>query len=140
VNVLFDTNVVIDFLLDREPHVDAATALVARVERGTLRGYLCATTITTVFYLTEKQLGSNSAHAAVKQLLGLFEVAPVSRIVLESALDAKFHDFEDAVIHQAAKGVQADCIVTRNGKDFKQATLPVHTPAELEALLVSISE
>ena len=56
-NVLFDTNVILDLLLEREPFVRDAQALVSRVERGEIVGLLCATTVTTLHYLLCKSLG-----------------------------------------------------------------------------------
>jgi len=51
VNVLFDTNVILDVLLEREPFVDAASKLFALVDNGRITGSICATTVTTVFYV-----------------------------------------------------------------------------------------
>ncbi len=133
--VLFDTNVVLDLLLARQPHVETAAALVARVERGELTGCLCATTVTTIFYLASKAVGAEAARAQLKLLLGLFEVAPVNRSVLDGALASGFADFEDAVLHEAAVLWGAECLVSRNGRDFRRARLPVYAPGELEAVL-----
>ncbi len=133
--VLFDTNVVLDLLLARQPHVETAAALVARVERGELTGCLCATTVTTIYCLASKAVGAEAARAQVKLLLGLFEVAPVNRAVLDGALAAGFSDFEDAVLHEAAVLWGADCLVSRNGRDFRKARMPVYGPGELEAAL-----
>jgi hypothetical protein len=44
VKILFDTNVVLDVVLDRQPFRDIAAKLVARVERKDLVGVLGATT------------------------------------------------------------------------------------------------
>lgn len=135
--VLFDTNVVLDLLLDREPHAEWAASLISRVERGELIGYLGATTITTVFYLATKVTGAKAAREQIEKLLGLFEVAPVHRGVLEAALTAGFSDFEDAVLYEAGRCAGAQCIVTRNVKDFARAVVPVYLPVELEAALRS---
>jgi predicted RNA binding protein YcfA (HicA-like mRNA interferase family)/predicted nucleic acid-binding protein len=105
--VLFDTDVVLDLLLDRQPFSAPAADLFSRVERGELRGYLCATTVTTVHYLAAKVIGTRRARAEVRRLLTLFEVAPVSRPILEAALAGAFADFEDAVIYEAARHVDA---------------------------------
>jgi len=134
VNVLFDTNVILDLLLDRKPHVEVAALLVARVERGELTGYVCATTITTIFYLATKVVGIDAAKIQIKKILELFDVALVNQSVLKAGLSSGFSDFEDAVLYEAAKYAKVDCIVTRNIKDFKRATLPVYLPCELEAM------
>lgn len=38
--------------------------------------------------------------------------------------------FVDALQYATALRAEADCIVTRNGKDFAFAALPVYTPDE----------
>lgn len=43
--------------------------------------------------------------------------------------------YEDAVLHAAAQNVRADCIVTRNVRDFRLATLKVYAPDELLAVM-----
>lgn len=61
--VLFDTNVILYLLLDREPFSDAASYLLSKVERSEIIGYVCATTITTIHYLATKALGAEAASA-----------------------------------------------------------------------------
>jgi predicted nucleic acid-binding protein len=133
--VLVDTNVVLDVLLDREPHVAASAEILSRVESGSFSGWLCATTITTLSYLLTKAVGSEKALADVRQILSLFEIAPVNRPVLEGAVALGFKDFEDAVLHEAARQIDANAIVTRNLDDFEHAALPVYTPEELAEIL-----
>lgn len=137
--ILLDTNIVLDVLMDRMPFADTATDLFSKVEDGTIIGYLCGTTITTIFYLAAKAVGAPRAREEIKKLLSLFEVAPVNRPVLESALGADFSDFEDAVIHEAACHVGADAIVTRNQKDFRKSGISVYSPEELVKILASTS-
>ena len=135
--ILLDTNIVLDVLMDRMPFSDTAAELFSKVEAGAIIGYLCGTTITTVYYLASKILGAARAQEEIKKLLSLFEVAPVNRLVLESALVVDFHDFEDAVIHEAACHVGADAIITRNLKDFKKSRISVYTSDELVRILNS---
>jgi predicted nucleic acid-binding protein len=136
--VLFDTNVVLDVLLDRDPFAGDAANLFACAERGELDAFLCATTITTIHYLASKALGADQARILVKKLLSLFEIAPVNRSVLESAEDLDFTDFEDAVLHEAARHAGVQAIVTRDPKGFAQASLAVHTPDLLLKALKSL--
>ncbi len=134
--VLIDTNVVLDVMLAREPFVAASAEVLSRVEAGELTGCVCATTVTTLHYLATQAVGSERAWAEVRKVLSLFEVAPVGRSVLESALELGFKDYEDAVLHEAARHVDAQGIVTRNTRDFKAATLAVYTPEELSLALL----
>ena len=132
--VLFDTDIILDVLLLREPHAEAATSLMSLVDRGKVEGLLCATTVTTIAYLGAKALGSRKAAVHVRNILSLFEVAPVDGLVLAQALDQSFPDFEDAVLHESGRMAGANAIVTRNGKDFARASLPILSPQELLAI------
>lgn len=131
--VLFDTNVVLDHLLGREPFVDAAEQLLSLVDSGRIDGVICSTTATTIHYLASKAVGAPAAMEYLRRLLAIFDVACVDRGVLLGALEVGFSDFEDAVLHEAACSIGAAAIVTRNGKDFAKSTLPVFDPTELLA-------
>jgi len=133
-NLLLDTNIVLDHLLDRKLFSHAASRIFADIEEGMHNGFLCATTITTIDYLTKKVLGTKQAKSVITNLLEIFEVAPVNRIVLESAIKSKFPDFEDAVLHEAAIHQNLDAIITRNLVDFKKAKLPVYSSEQFIVL------
>lgn len=134
--VLFDTNVVLDVLLDRQPHVEAASQLFAAVEKGEIHGSVGATTVTTIHYLAAKTIGRRRAGSEIRRLLKLFDVAAVTRAVLDGALGQKgFTDFEDAVIHEAARHAGADAIVTRNTRHFVSSTVEIYSPDELIRVL-----
>jgi predicted nucleic acid-binding protein len=132
---LFDTNVVLDVLLDRRPFSAPATHLFAKLEMAQLGGLLGATTLTTVHYVIAKARGRETASSAVRRLLQLFEIAVVDRQVLELAAGSSFEDFEDAVLHEAGRLGGADFLVTRDPTDFSRASLPVLSPEELLATL-----
>ncbi len=135
--VLFDTNVLLDFLLDRSPFADAAAALLSFVERGQIQGFACANTFTTIFYFARKAVGGIEARKQIQALLSLLDVAPVNRAALESAASGQVRDFEDAVIVESGALVNVDIIVTRNEKDFAKSSIPAHSPQSLHALLAA---
>ncbi len=134
--VLFDTNVLLDVLLDRTPHVESSARLFAYVESGKIEGVICATTVTTVHYLADKTIGPKLAKNAIQDLLSIFIIAPVNRLVLDRAMKMhKMADFEDAVICAAAQQVGCDGVLTRNLKDFRKAQIPIYSPEELAHIL-----
>lgn len=128
--VLFDTNVVLDVLLERQPFLASSALSFARAEAGEVQGFLCATTVTTIFYLTEKAQGQEAAFQAVRALLAFLEIAPVHRPVLDQASELGFSDFEDAVLHEAARHVHAVAIVSRNTRHFRGGALPAYSPED----------
>ncbi|MEI7833747.1 MAG: PIN domain-containing protein [bacterium] len=136
--ILFDTNVILDALLQRAPFDIAATRLLATVERQQISGFLAATTITTIDYLATRATDRRQAQQHISRLLMLFSIAPITHLVLADALLLPFTDFEDAVLHEAARQAGVDGIVTRNCTDFKGASLPIYTPDELLILLQAL--
>lgn len=129
--ILFDTNVILDVLLNRYPFVDLSTKLVGAVENKEIEGYLCATSITTLDYLITKAINAKAAKNNIQQLLMLFEVAEVSAAVIHSSLQSEFRDFEDAVQYYSAEQCGVGGLVTRNIKDYRPAKLPIYLPEEL---------
>ncbi len=136
--VLFDTNVVLDVLLNRQPHAMAAAQLMAYVEQRRLQGLVAATSVTTIHYLATRAVGSAGAKRHVEALLSLFDVAAVDRKVLSDALPLSFPDYEDAVVHEAARHAGATGIVTRDQEGFVKATLPIYRPDELLTMLQAL--
>jgi len=62
----------------------------------------------------------------------------LQHLVLENALNPKFTDFEDSVLHEAACHAGAEYIVTRDISGFKKSTIPMYTPGELINMLQSL--
>ncbi len=133
--ILFDTNVILDVLLLREPFEKASTLLLSEVEKKKLRGYLCPTTVTTLYYLIKKGRGARESRRLIKNLLVLFQVTPMDKRILESALNEEFTDYEDSVLYESALRAGVDGIVTRNSKDFKTSALPIFEPEDLLKLI-----
>jgi len=132
---LLDTNIVLDVLLDRKPHSLESAEVFRLVEQGRVEGLLCATTLTTLDCLLSQAMRRGDARRLLSQLLKLFEVAAVNRAVIESALASRMHDFEDAVLDQAALYTGADVIVTRNSKDFSHGKSKVMDPRQFIVLM-----
>lgn len=133
--ILLDTNVVMDAVLDRQPHGAAAIELVAAIERKQVTGVLGATTVTTLHYLLGRAVGRDRADWAVRRFLVLCEVAPVDGAVLLQAAASGAPDFEDAVLLESGLRVGVDAIVTRDSTGFGHAEVPVLRADELLARL-----
>ena len=131
--LLFDVNVILDVLLDRQPFVESSSAAWAAVERGDADGFLSAHAITTLHYLNAKSVGVRAATETTDALLSVFEVAPIDEAVLRAALALEWKDFEDAVTAAGARRAKCDAVITRNPRDFKGAPVKVLTPAEAVA-------
>jgi predicted nucleic acid-binding protein len=137
-NILFDTNVVLDVMLDRQPFSKPASIVFSFAEKGDIQGFLCATTVTTIHYLATKALGKNRALKQIKNLTTLFDIACVNGKVIEESIDSEFSDFEDSVIYHSAVHAGVEAIVTRDSNGFKASKLPVFGPAEILKMIESI--
>jgi len=116
VNALLDTNVIVDVLAQREPFFEVSARILDKAERGEFTASVCATTVTTIFYLVRS-------------------VAAVNQAVVDAALASSFTDFEDAILNHAALTFGADCIVTRNEADFRYSSLVIYSPSQFLAAL-----
>src|ERR1039457_4977678 len=132
---LFDTNVVLDVLLDRQPYVEASAAAWRAVETGIAEGMLAAHAVTTIHYLLRKEMGNVKARRIVAAILRVFGVAAVDGAAIQEALQLPFTDFEDAVTAAAARLAGCECIVTRDPKGFRGSPVRALTPEALTPLL-----
>jgi predicted nucleic acid-binding protein len=133
--ILFDTNVILDVLLDRRPYVEASAAVWAAVETGISEGMLAAHAVTTIHYLVRKERGSVKATRIVAAILRVFGVAAVDAAVIQEALQLPFPNFEDAVTAAAARLAGCECIVTRDPKGFRGSPVRSFTPEAVSPLL-----
>ncbi len=133
--ILFDTNVVLDVLLDRQPYVEASAAAWAAVETGVCEGMLAAHAVTTIHYLIRKEMGSVKARRIMSAILRVFGVAAVDGAVIQEALQLPLSDFEDAVTAAAARLAGCECIVTRDPKGFRGSAVRPVSPEAVAPLL-----
>jgi predicted nucleic acid-binding protein len=133
--VLFDTNVVLDVLLDRQPYVEASASAWAAVETGAWEGMLAAHALTAIHYLVRKERGDLKARRIVSAILRVFGVAAVDAAVVQEALQSSFSGFEDAVTAAAARLAGCECIVTRDPRGFRGSSIRVLTPEAVTPLL-----
>jgi predicted nucleic acid-binding protein len=126
--ILFDTNVVLDVLARREPFFEQSQAVIRLVAEGGVHGAVTANTITDIFFLLRKQLSKDKAKTALHGLMELLEVADVTGDDCLAALELEMDDYEDALLACCAQRWEADCIVTRNTKDFFHSPVKALAP------------
>ena len=134
--ILLDTNIIIDFLTAREPFSKDAKKVVALVETREVKGYISASSVTTIHYLCSKVFDEKKADEIVKELLEIFDITFIDKSTFLEAVLSKGSDFEDSVISQSAKQNDIDIIISRDKTGFKNS--PVLT-MEPEKFLASMS-
>lgn len=127
---LLDTCVLIDFLQKREPFAVDARDVMLFAASNLIDGYTTAKAVTDVYYLTHRMTHDDGqARKIVSGLLSIIGVLDTTEADIQAALCSAVGDFEDAVMIETAKREHADCIVTRNEKDYAKAGIPVYSPA-----------
>ncbi|HBN57315.1 MAG TPA: PIN domain nuclease [Lachnospiraceae bacterium] len=128
---LIDTCVIVDVLQKREPFYKAAMNIVLAISNRWCLGVLTAKSITDVYYILRRSLhNEEKVRQLLRILFTLFDVEDTFSTDCQLALGSPMKDYEDAIMVQTAVRVGADCIVTRNLKDYALSTLPVYAPEE----------
>lgn len=126
--ILLDTNVVLDFLLRRERFVKEAREIMLLVNEGKVQGFLCPTTITTIYYMMRKNFSENECLIKIKNLLDFFEITKVDKNTFLQSIEKSNGDFEDSIIYTSGDNV--DIIITQDKKGFKKCAKKVLIPSE----------
>lgn len=124
-----DTDVIIDFLIDREPHAVSSSKIFDLGESEIVEIFSSSLCINNVHYIIKRSIGEKKAREVIGELIDLIEIIGVSKEDIKSALKSNFSDFEDAVQYSVAlKEQNIKAIITRNIKDYKKSKIAVFAP------------
>ena len=131
--MMIDTNVILDVLLQREPFYTGSKKVLRLCEQKKILGFVSASTITDIFYITRKATGSvDETYRVISSILKFVNVLSVSNDDVNRALQIKASDFEDCLLAVCAKSNKCDAIVTRNAKDFEPFDIPLLLPEQVK--------
>lgn len=127
--LFIDSDVVIDFFTDREPHANPASELFELNAKSHVVLYLSAVSINNIYYIVRKFLGHKKTLEAVETLTEMTEVIGTTKKEVIQALKNDFKDFEDSIQYSSALTIKGlDAIITRNTKDYRNSKIAVMTP------------
>lgn len=136
--ILIDTNVLLDFFLNRQPFSEDAERVLALCHTGKVQGFITPVTISDCYYLLRRTANHSAVIEKLRQLLTIIDVIVMDKNIVLSALNSGFSDFEDALQNFAAvKQGRIAAIVTRNVKDFKKSEIGVMTPENFIKMVMS---
>lgn len=158
IKAVFDTNVWLDYFLNRSSQVKAIVQLLTQAAQGHIVVYTSPLTIKDVFYLQSNTLkaearradGSLSesmaravnevAWACIVKIREFSLIAPVGSTSVFNAFAYRSgtrQDFEDNLLVAAVADANADYLVTGDKRLLAQTAVPAVTPAELAKKLAS---
>jgi predicted nucleic acid-binding protein len=127
--IFIDTDVVLDFLLDREPFSTFASIIFSQSEENQIKAYISPLTISNSYYILRKLASHAKVIKNLQKLLLITSITSISKQDVVLALNSSFTDLEDALQHfSAISHAKVDVILTRNLKDYKNSEVPVMTP------------
>lgn len=130
IRLFLDTNVVLDLLAERIPFYDSIAKVATLADQKKITLVVSPLSFTTIDYVLNKFESSESVLNKLRKFKIICEVCEVDEKTIEKGLNSGFKDFEDAVQYYTALHSNCSIIITRNGKDFKSATIPIMTAEE----------
>lgn len=127
--ILIDTNVLLDYLLEREPYFEDAKKVVVSCVDGKIKGCIAAHSIPNMFFILRKDYSAKERREVLSNLCLIFDVEGIDKTKLLSGLaNEDFTDFEDCLQMECAKSYGADYIVTRNVTDYVKSEVKAIEP------------
>ena len=133
--ILFDSDVIIDVMIQRQPFVSNSTLALDTATNPDIEAYLAAHAVTNIFYILRPKRGIPKTLEILDRLLQILNVAVVNDSIIRSALKSTMTDFEDAVTSEAAQVAGVELIVTRNIKDYASSPVPAVVPETFLTML-----
>lgn len=134
--VFLDTNILLDYLLKRQPFYESAKKVI-EMYLYKIDGFVTPHSLIDVFYMLSERTDATiekSRETILKLRTVLYVIPENDDRVYMAAGNTDFADFEDSMQNESALFAGVDYIITRNKKDFEKATIPVLTTEEFVEL------
>lgn len=130
--ILIDTNILLDYLLEREPFFEDAKSIMVLCADGKVKGCIAAHSVPNMFFILRKDFNAKERREVLSNLCSIFDVEGIDKAKLISGLiNEDFSDFEDCLQMECAKSYGADYIVTRNVADYATSEVKAVTPKDI---------
>jgi predicted nucleic acid-binding protein len=130
-DIFIDTDVIIEFLIDREPHSREAAIIFTMIKQKKLKGYVSSLTFSNLYYVLRKIESHKKVIVKLDSISRLLTILKVDQQTIKYAITSGFPDFEDSIQYNCALDYKKiDVLITRNIKDYKGSEIPVMTPAD----------
>ena len=130
-DLFIDTDVIIDFLIDRKPHSRDAAIIFNLIEEKKLRGYVSSLSFSNLYYVLRKVESHNKVLTKLGIISEIVSILKVDQQTIKNALDNRLPDFEDSIQYCCARdNKKIDVLITRSTKDYKNSGIPIMTPVD----------
>ena len=118
--VYLDTDIIFDFISEREPFFEDALELFSLIDEGKITGYVSPLIFSNIYYIVRKQKTAGFARNVLINLKTILKIVSIDEKIITLALASNFKDFEDAIQYFAAIEHKIPYLITRNKKDFQE--------------------
>lgn len=135
---VLDTNVVLDYLQEREPFFESSLLVMMLGRIGEFELWLLESQFTDLIYILSEGGKRSLMPEVLEQLRALrtfVEVCSSGAEGIDTMLASGWNDPEDELIYLSALSLQADAIITRNKDDFEGKLVKAMGCEELFAYL-----
>lgn len=128
---LLDTNVLIDYLINREPFGRDAVELMEAGVGGEARFYVANLSFANIEHVTRRLTTAAHARLLLDRLVPMVEILSVDAAIIRQTLNSDFTDFENGIQYfTALMQSTIAAIITRDPKGFRRSTLPILSVAD----------
>lgn len=118
-NLLIDTNIILDIVLKREKY-QIAVSLFKTIDNIGAKAYITATTVTDLFYIIQRQTHHvEKTYTIMKNIFKIVSVLSVTNEDVQAAFDREWKDFEDCIQYTTAQNNHVNYVITSNIKDYE---------------------
>jgi len=129
--ILIDTNIILDSLLMREPFSQEADKILEYCESGKVHGFLACHSLPNIFYILRKKYTTEERKDILFLLCKVFTIVGFDAdMVLEAINSENFKDLEDSLQIECAISKNSDYIITRDIRGFTSSKIQALLPLE----------
>jgi len=129
--VLIGTNVILDYVLKREPGAVAAKACLDILVGRKAKIWISVSALTDIYYTTmEARHDTYAAKVIISKLLSAFQIIATDKADCLRALDMDIDDYELALMAACAKKLKAVHIITGETEGFRNSPVTAISPEE----------
>lgn len=139
-DVLVDTNIILNFITGREdPYRVASDKIMTYAAKKYFHGLVAIHSLPTLWYVLRKAKSESETRQYLDEVCEILTVVSISHETAVKAIrNNKFRDFEDCLQDECAVAANAKYIVTCNTKDFSNAKTTVVSPDEFLHIITEI--
>ena len=135
--LFLDTNVLIDFILERPLFYQPAAMIISCAAERKIKVCVSALSVVTANFICVERckMPLNVYRRKMDFLRNVIEISSIDSSDIYNSYDSNWKDFEDGVQYFSAIRAEVDYLVTRNVKDFEESDTKVISTDQVCELL-----